>query len=208
MITFVLWCILFVLCWPLALLALVLYPIVWLILLPFRIVGIAVAEQRPILVNDVHDDARYRGLVAGVTAMLAVPLRHKNRVIGALNLLSDRAGAFTPADEDILAQFAVHIAQAIANARLFEQEREHTATLETLTEIAREVAAILDLDELLSRIAILTRRVVDYRTFGIFLVNDATNQLEPKVALQYGERMKLLTIDVGNTEAVGSATPD
>jgi len=42
MITFVLWCILFVLCWPLALLALVLYPIIWLILLPFRIVGIAV----------------------------------------------------------------------------------------------------------------------------------------------------------------------
>jgi len=42
MLTFVLWCILFVLCWPLALLALVLYPIVWLILLPFRIVGIAV----------------------------------------------------------------------------------------------------------------------------------------------------------------------
>ena len=42
MVKFLLWCILFVLCWPLALLALVLYPIVWLILLPFRIVGIAV----------------------------------------------------------------------------------------------------------------------------------------------------------------------
>ena len=42
MITFLLWCILFVLCWPLALAALVLYPIVWLILLPFRLVGIAV----------------------------------------------------------------------------------------------------------------------------------------------------------------------
>jgi len=40
---FLLWCILFVLCWPLAILALVLYPIVWLLLLPFRIVGIAVA---------------------------------------------------------------------------------------------------------------------------------------------------------------------
>jgi len=39
---FILWCILFVLCWPLALLALVLYPIIWLLLLPFRIVGIAV----------------------------------------------------------------------------------------------------------------------------------------------------------------------
>jgi hypothetical protein len=42
MIAFLLWCILFVLCWPLAIAALVLYPIVWLLLLPFRLVGIAV----------------------------------------------------------------------------------------------------------------------------------------------------------------------
>ena len=42
MIRFLLWCVLFILCWPLALLALVLYPFVWLILLPFRLVGIAV----------------------------------------------------------------------------------------------------------------------------------------------------------------------
>ena len=39
---FLLWCILLVLCWPLALAALVIYPLVWLILLPFRLVGIAV----------------------------------------------------------------------------------------------------------------------------------------------------------------------
>jgi len=37
-----LWCILFVLCWPLALLALILYPLIWLLLLPFRLIGIAV----------------------------------------------------------------------------------------------------------------------------------------------------------------------
>ncbi|MGE5324403.1 MAG: hypothetical protein ACM3SW_16165 [Actinomycetota bacterium] len=42
MFTFLLWCILFVMCWPLALLALVLYPFIWLLLLPFRVVGIAV----------------------------------------------------------------------------------------------------------------------------------------------------------------------
>jgi hypothetical protein len=42
MFTFLLWCILFVLCWPLAIAALLIYPIVWLILLPFRIVGVAV----------------------------------------------------------------------------------------------------------------------------------------------------------------------
>jgi len=42
MLKFLLWCILLVLCWPLALLALVAYPFVWIILLPFRLVGIAV----------------------------------------------------------------------------------------------------------------------------------------------------------------------
>ena len=42
MFAFLLWCFLFILCWPVAILALILYPFVWLMLLPFRIVGIAV----------------------------------------------------------------------------------------------------------------------------------------------------------------------
>jgi hypothetical protein len=42
MFTFLIWCVLFILCWPVALIALILYPLVWLFLLPFKIVGIAV----------------------------------------------------------------------------------------------------------------------------------------------------------------------
>ena len=49
MIKFLLWCILLVLCWPLALLALVLYPLVWILLLPFRILGIAVGAVLELL---------------------------------------------------------------------------------------------------------------------------------------------------------------
>jgi hypothetical protein len=58
MIKFLLWCILLVLCWPLALVALVLYPLVWLLLLPFRIVGIAVG-----------------GVLELVTAVIFLPVR-------------------------------------------------------------------------------------------------------------------------------------
>jgi hypothetical protein len=58
MVSFLLWCLLFVLCWPLALLALILYPIVWLLLLPFRLVGIAV-----------------HGVLALVTAVILLPAR-------------------------------------------------------------------------------------------------------------------------------------
>jgi hypothetical protein len=61
MISFLLWCILFILCWPLALLALVLYPIVWLILLPFRIIGIAVTGVLDLLWAIVTLPARLLG---------------------------------------------------------------------------------------------------------------------------------------------------
>lgn len=58
MLKFVLWCILLVLCWPLALVALVLYPLVWLMLLPFRVAGIAVG-----------------GALALVSAIIFLPVR-------------------------------------------------------------------------------------------------------------------------------------
>jgi hypothetical protein len=58
MAAFLLWCILLVLCWPLALLALIAYPFVWLISLPFRIIGITLA-----------------GVFALLSAILLLPLR-------------------------------------------------------------------------------------------------------------------------------------
>jgi hypothetical protein len=64
MFTFLLWLILLLLCWPLALLALVLYPIVWLLLLPFRIAGIAVGGVLQLLWTIVTLPARVlRGIV-------------------------------------------------------------------------------------------------------------------------------------------------
>lgn len=58
---FLLWCILFVLCWPIALLALVLFPIVWLFLLPFRIVGIAVGGVLALVKSLIFLPARVLG---------------------------------------------------------------------------------------------------------------------------------------------------
>src|SRR5215207_9073880 len=107
------------------------------------VVGAAVQEGRPILVNDVRDEPRYMGPLRNMLSQLAVPLRRKGKVIGALNLLDQAEGAFTPQDEKLLRQFAAHVAVAIENARLFESERQYVETLETLAEIGREVASIL-----------------------------------------------------------------
>ncbi len=162
------------------------------------LVGAAVAEGRPLLVNDVTADPRYVEAVPGSRAELVVPLRRKGRIIGALNLLSDVTGQFTDVDEMMARQFGAHVAVAIENARLFEQERQYTSTLETLTEVSRDIAAILDLDELLTRIANLARRLIDYRTFGILLVNDDTQELEMKVAVRYGENINVPRMKLGH----------
>jgi phosphoserine phosphatase RsbU/P len=168
------------------------------------LVGAAVAEGKPLLVNDVHSDPRYVEAVPGSNAELVVPLRRKGRVLGALNLLSANPGQFTDADESMLRQFGAHVAVAIENAQLFEHEREYTSTLETLAEVGREFGAILNLDELLTRIATLTRRVVDYRTFGILLLNDETGELEMKVAVRYGDKVTVPRVKLG-TGLVGYA---
>ncbi|MFN8059439.1 MAG: GAF domain-containing protein, partial [Vicinamibacterales bacterium] len=129
------------------------------------LVGTVVAERRPMLANDAVSDPRYKRLVPGMNSALVVPLFHKGNVIGALNVLSHLVDPFTEDDLTMLAQFAVHVAVALENARLFEREREDAELFETLAEIGRDVSAVLDLDQLLTRIAQLTKRVIAYRTF-------------------------------------------
>ena len=149
------------------------------------------ASEQPLLVNDVTADPRYVEFVPGMQSELVVPLLHKSRPIGALNILSQQprpvhASATSPSS----AQFAAHVAVALVNARLFERSRLDAEAFETLAEIGREVASVLDLDELFTRIAQLAKRVIDYRTFGILLLND-DNELEMKLAVQYGEKVEV-----------------
>jgi phosphoserine phosphatase RsbU/P len=161
------------------------------------IVGSAVAQGEAVLVDDVRLDPRYVEVVSGSRSELVVPLRRKKRVIGALNLLSPNVGQYTVRDEAMLRQFGAHVAVALENARLFDRERQYSATLETLAEIGHEVSSILDLDELLERIAVLVRRLIDYRTFGILLVNDEVQELEMKLAIRYGDKLTLPKVKIG-----------
>jgi sigma-B regulation protein RsbU (phosphoserine phosphatase) len=160
------------------------------------IVGRVVETQQAVVLGDVSTDTGYLEVVPGMQSTVAVPLVHKNRPIGALNILSRERDQYTERDVAILRQFAAHVATALVNARLFERERQDADAFELLAEIGREVASVLDLDELLARIAQLTRRVIDYRTFGIMLLNDR-DELEMKVAVQYGEKVVVPRVGLG-----------
>ena len=160
------------------------------------LVGVAVATEQPVLVNDLAADPRYVEFVPGMQSEIVVPLLHKSRPIGALNILSHKRDQFTMHDVAIVRQFAAHVAVALVNARLFERSRRDAEAFETLAEIARDVTSVLELDELFTRIAQLAKRVIDYRTFGILLLNDS-GELEMQLALQYGEKVQVPRVRLG-----------
>jgi sigma-B regulation protein RsbU (phosphoserine phosphatase) len=160
------------------------------------LVGTAVLNQQALLVNDLTADVRYVAFVPGMNSEIVVPLLHKSRPIGALNILSRHRNHFTPRDVSIVSQFGAWVSSALANARLYERSRSDAEAFETLAEIGREVASVLDLDELITRIAQLATRLIDYRTFGLFLLNDL-GELEIKVAVKYGEKVDVPRIRLG-----------
>jgi sigma-B regulation protein RsbU (phosphoserine phosphatase) len=161
------------------------------------VVGQVVSTQQALVVDDVTTDPHYIEVVPGMGSSIAVPLVYKSKPIGALNILSRERHAYSDRDAAILRQFAAAVSTALMNARLFEQQRLDAEAFETLAEIGREVAAVLDLNELLSRIAQLARRVVDYRTFGIMLLDQQTKMLEMKVAVKYDEKIELPKVALG-----------
>ena len=160
------------------------------------LVGAAIASEQPLLVNNLPADPRYVEFVPGMMSEVVVPLLHQSRPIGALNILSRHENQFTDRDVDILRQFAAHVAVALVNARLFERSKKDAEAFETLAEIAREVTSVLDLDRLFTRIADLARRLIDYRTLGILLLNDS-GELEMQLAVQYGEKVQVPRIRLG-----------
>ena len=162
------------------------------------LVGTAVADGEVVVANDLQHDPRYVAIVPGMASEVVVPLLYKSRPIGALNILSSQPGLYDDDDGEIVRQFGVHVAVALENARLFEREKRDADTFETLAEIGRDMASILDLDLLLERLAQLVKRVISYRTFGVLLLDERQQELVMAFGLQYGARVRLPKVKVGD----------
>jgi len=161
------------------------------------VLGRVIVTQQPLVSGDVATEADYVSIVPDMQSTLVVPLLHKSQSIGALNVLSRDRDRYSERDVAILRQFAAHVATALVNAQLFAQQRSDAEAFETLAEISREMGQLLELDELLSRIAQLATRLVEYRTFGILLLNESTNELEIATAVKYGSKVDLPKVRMG-----------
>ncbi len=150
------------------------------------IVGSAAQLGEPVFVPDVARDPRYIPLFPGVVAEMAIPLRHRDRLVGVLNVEGPDPEAFGEDARNALRVLAGHLAVAIDNAELYREARWYAGLLAMLYEIGKETASILDLDELLSRVAEIVKRVIDYEMFGILLLDESGTDLVLRKSVRFG----------------------
>ena len=155
------------------------------------VTGESAQLRQAILVDDVTDDPRYIAGVPNVRAELAVPLITKNRVIGVIDLEAQEAGYFTEEHKRLLMLIASRLAGGIENAQLYTRTTRQARILLLLNEISRELTSILNLDELLGRIAELLRRLIDYQMFSILLLDPSGEKLQHRFSLRFHENIHL-----------------
>ncbi|HMK28596.1 MAG TPA: GAF domain-containing SpoIIE family protein phosphatase [Terriglobales bacterium] len=155
------------------------------------VTGRAVARREPVLVNDVHNAPEYIEGHPHVRSELAIPLIFKNRVIGVIDIEAPQADYFTPEHAHTLTVIASRIAIGIEHARLYTRVSRQAKTLQLLNEISREITSILNVDELLKRIAEDLSRIIDYQMFSILLLDDAGKKLEHRFSIRFKENINI-----------------
>jgi phosphoserine phosphatase RsbU/P len=153
--------------------------------------GVAAQRREPVLVGDVTQDPRYISAVPNVRSELALPLIVKNRLIGVIDIESRQPDYFTEDHKRLLMLIASRMAVGIENARLYTRTTRQARTLVLLNEIARELTSILNLDELLKRIAELLSRLIDYQMFSILLLDATGQKLQHRFSLRFHENIHL-----------------
>jgi phosphoserine phosphatase RsbU/P len=154
------------------------------------ITGIAAATGKPARVGDVSHDPRYINAIESVRSELAVPLMFRGVCVGVLDIQSRHPDYFTVEQQHILTLLASRLAVAIENARLFQQVRTQAETLLVLTEISREISAILDVEELLRRAGELVKRVIDYQILSIMLYDEEQHIFRHRLDVKHGQRVQ------------------
>jgi signal transduction histidine kinase len=143
------------------------------------LVGYVVETGLPARVGDVRLAPRYYENDPGMRSEMAVPLRYRSQIIGALALESTESNAFTPQDEQLLIVIASQLAGLIENVRLNDETRERAQKLtysvrqlQAVRETALDITSDLSLDTLLQRVVHRVRDLVDARGVELGLYDE------------------------------------
>jgi phosphoserine phosphatase RsbU/P len=161
------------------------------------ITGTAAARREPVLVGDVRTDPRYLNTVDVVRTEMAVPMTARGKLVGVIDLQSIRVNAYTEYDRALLRLIGARVGIAIDNARLYRRVERQNRALRTLANISREFSSILDLNELLGKIASTVRELINYDAFSILYIDNDARALRHLFSLRYDQRVNIDNVPLG-----------
>ncbi|MDQ2712565.1 MAG: SpoIIE family protein phosphatase [Acidobacteriota bacterium] len=161
------------------------------------ITGSTASSRQSILVGDVRKDTRYLNALDAVRAELAVPMLVRGKLVGVIDLQSTRLNAFAEQDRALLTLIATRVATAIDNARLYRRVERQNRTLRVLAHVSQEFSSILDIDELLTKIASTVHALITFDAFSVFLVDTERKLLRCRFSQRYDERTTVDNIELG-----------
>ena len=169
----------------------------WSIELGQGITGTAALTREPVMAGDVRNDPRYLNSVEAVRSELAVPMIARRRLVGVIDVQSTRLNAYSEQDRALLRLIAARVAISIDNARLYWRVERQNRTLKALASISQEFSSILDLNEMLGKIATTVRGLINYDAFNILLVDEVRKSLRHRFSIRYDQRVDLDNIPLG-----------
>ena len=137
------------------------------------LIGEAAASGERIIAGDVRRDPRYRHVapLAETRSEVVIPLKLEERVLGVLDVQSDRLNAFHPNDLLLLQALADNISRAVESARLYSDLRRRAEQLTLVAEVSRSVNSTLDLDNMLADASELIHGRFGYPHVSFFTVH-------------------------------------
>ena len=159
--------------------------------------GSAAATRQPVLVRDVRTDPRYLNALDAVRAELVVPMLNRGKLVGVIDLQSTRLNAFTENDRALLTLLASRVGVAIDNARLYRRVERQNRTLRVLAHLSQEFSSILEIDELLTKIAVTVHALINFDAFSIFLIDEQRKQLHCRFSQRYDQKTTVENVEFG-----------
>lgn len=164
--------------------------------------GAVVTEGRSVILrNEQEIEAAgfpHFGSTMRVNSVAAVPMRVGDKTIGMISAQSYEPNSYQGEEQRLLEMLATHAATAIANARLFQEERRRTQIIETLVDIANEIATTQDIIPVLDKITQRALELLHANHVAIYLLHDDNHTLKV-ITAQGIHRQELLaqTLKVG-----------
>jgi len=147
------------------------------------LIGWVAARNAAVYTTEPAEDPRYDDQVDqlgdfGAYSLVAVPLNHRNKVIGVLAVYSKQTTLFTNRDTILLEGIASLTASAIANARMLQELRENAEQRRILYEMSQQIAAGLDLQATLDRTLPWIGRLFDVEVGLLWIVDQSKKKLQ------------------------------